>query len=35
VLVEELTSAGLQVEKTIDNWSGSDYCAIFKRPHRD
>jgi ubiquinone/menaquinone biosynthesis C-methylase UbiE len=35
VLVEELTSAGLQVEKTIDNWSGSDYCAIFKRPNRD
>jgi SAM-dependent methyltransferase len=32
VLVDELTNAGLQVEKTIDDWSGSDYCVIFKRP---
>jgi ubiquinone/menaquinone biosynthesis C-methylase UbiE len=31
VMVEELTSAGLQVEKTINDWSGSDYCVIFKR----
>lgn len=29
VLVEELTSAGLQVEKVIDDWSGHDYCVIF------
>ena len=35
VMVEELTSAGLQVDKTIDDWSGSDYCVIFKRPNRD
>jgi ubiquinone/menaquinone biosynthesis C-methylase UbiE len=34
VVVEELTSAGLQVEKTIDDWSGSDYCVIFRRPNR-
>jgi SAM-dependent methyltransferase len=34
VMVEELTSAGLQVEKTIDDWSGSDYCVIFRRPNR-
>jgi ubiquinone/menaquinone biosynthesis C-methylase UbiE len=35
VMVDELTSAGLQVEKTIDDWSGSDYCVIFKRPNRE
>ena len=35
VMVEELTSAGLQVDKTIDNWFGSYYCAIFKRPNRN
>jgi ubiquinone/menaquinone biosynthesis C-methylase UbiE len=29
VLVEELTTAGLKVEKIIDNWSGHDYCVIF------
>jgi len=34
VMVDELTSAGLQVEKTINDWSGSDYCVIFKRPNR-
>ena len=35
VMVGELTTAGLQVEKTINDWSGSDYCVIFKRPNRD
>jgi ubiquinone/menaquinone biosynthesis C-methylase UbiE len=29
VVVQELTGAGLQVEKTIDDWSGQDYCVIF------
>jgi len=29
VMVEELTSAGLQVEKVIDDWSAHDYCIIF------
>jgi ubiquinone/menaquinone biosynthesis C-methylase UbiE len=29
VVVEELTSAGLQVEKTIDDWSAHDYCVVF------
>jgi len=32
VMVEELTNAGLQVEKNINDWSGTDYCVIFKRP---
>jgi len=35
VMVEELTSAGLQVEKIIDDWSASDYCVIFKRTNRE
>jgi SAM-dependent methyltransferase len=35
MMVGELTAAGLQVEKTINDWSGSDYCVIFKRPNRD
>ena len=29
VLVEELTAAGLRVEKTIEDWSANDYCVIF------
>jgi hypothetical protein len=29
VMVEELTSTGLQVEKVIDDWSERDYCVIF------
>jgi len=29
VLVDELTAAGLEVEKVIDAWSGDDYCVIF------
>jgi hypothetical protein len=29
LMVEELTSAGLRVEKVIDDWSGRDYCVIF------
>jgi ubiquinone/menaquinone biosynthesis C-methylase UbiE len=29
VMVEELTSAGLQLEKVIDDWSERDYCVIF------
>ncbi len=31
VAVEELTSAGLHLEKTIDNWSNDDYCLIFSK----
>jgi ubiquinone/menaquinone biosynthesis C-methylase UbiE len=29
VVVEELTAAGLQVEKTINDWSANDYCVVF------
>jgi ubiquinone/menaquinone biosynthesis C-methylase UbiE len=27
VMVDELTSAGLVIEKVIDEWSGHDYCV--------
>ena len=29
IAVEELTSAGFQLLKTIDDWPNSDYCLIF------
>jgi len=33
VVVEELATAGLEVEKIVDDWSAQDYCVVFvKRP---
>jgi SAM-dependent methyltransferase len=29
ILVDELISAGLQVEKVIDDWPADDYCVVF------
>ncbi len=29
VVIEELTAAGLQVEKTVDDWLDDDYCVLF------
>jgi ubiquinone/menaquinone biosynthesis C-methylase UbiE len=29
VMLDELTSAGLQMEKVIHDWSARDYCVIF------
>ena len=29
IVVEELTAAGLQVEKMVDDWSSQDYCVVF------
>lgn len=34
VMVDELTSAGLQVEKLVDDWADSDYCVIFEKPKK-
>jgi ubiquinone/menaquinone biosynthesis C-methylase UbiE len=31
VVIEELTAAGLQVVKTVDDWSAQDYCVIFEK----
>ena len=29
IVVEELTAAGLQVEKIVDDWPGESYCVLF------
>lgn len=29
VLIDELTSAGLQLVKTVNDWPGDDYCVLF------
>jgi ubiquinone/menaquinone biosynthesis C-methylase UbiE len=34
VMVDELTSAGLRVERMVDDWSGKDYCVIFVKRSR-
>jgi ubiquinone/menaquinone biosynthesis C-methylase UbiE len=34
VMVEELATVGLQVEKVIDDWSAQDYCVIFVKHSR-
>jgi len=32
LLVEELTSAGFQVVKTVDDWPNHSYCTVFRKP---
>ncbi len=29
IVIEELTAAGLQVEKVVTDWPGDDYCVLF------
>jgi len=29
VVIEELTAAGLQLEKTVNDWPDGDYCVLF------
>jgi SAM-dependent methyltransferase len=31
ILIDELTRAGLQLEKAVDGWDGDSYCVIFLR----
>jgi len=31
VLIDELTKAGFQLEKIVDDWPTSDYCVIFSK----
>ncbi|MGA8221069.1 MAG: class I SAM-dependent methyltransferase [Candidatus Acidiferrales bacterium] len=33
IMVDELTAAGLQLEKVVKDWSARDYCVIFQRPN--
>jgi hypothetical protein len=28
-VIEELTAAGLQVEKVVKDWPGDSYCVLF------
>jgi predicted methyltransferase len=32
ILIEELTSAGFQVAKRIDDWPDKHYCVVFRKP---
>jgi ubiquinone/menaquinone biosynthesis C-methylase UbiE len=32
IMIDELTAAGFHTEKTINHWSGNDYCVIFTKP---
>src|SRR5881396_2833045 len=29
VLIDEITAAGLQLEKTVDDWAEESYCVVF------
>jgi SAM-dependent methyltransferase len=29
IVIEELTAAGLQMEKIVDDWPENDYCVLF------
>ena len=33
VMVEELTAAGLKLDKVIDHWRAQDYCVLFVKPN--
>jgi len=32
ILIEELTSAGFQVVKSLDDWPSNLYCVVFRKP---
>ena len=32
ILIEELTSAGFQVVKALDDWPNKGYCVVLRRP---
>ena len=32
LLVEELTGAGFEIERSMEDWSRSDYCVVARRP---
>jgi predicted methyltransferase len=29
IVIEELTAAGLQLEKAVNDWPNDDYCVLF------
>jgi len=32
ILVEEMTAAGFEVEKKVEDWPEDSYCVVFRRP---
>jgi predicted methyltransferase len=32
ILIQELTAAGFQLQKVLDDWPSDDYCVIFRKP---
>jgi predicted methyltransferase len=32
ILIEELTAAGFQVVKAVDEWPDNNYCVVFRKP---
>ena len=32
ILIEELTAAGFQVVKVVDDWPNHSYCLVFRKP---
>jgi predicted methyltransferase len=32
ILIEELTSAGFQVVKSLNDWPNNNYCVVFRKP---
>jgi ubiquinone/menaquinone biosynthesis C-methylase UbiE len=32
ILIEELTSAGFQIVKVLDDWPNHSYCVVLRRP---
>ena len=32
IMIEELTSAGFQVQKAYDDWAADNYCVVFRKP---
>lgn len=33
-LIQEVTAAGFELVREIEDWPGSDYCVLFRRPAR-
>ena len=35
VVVQELRSAGFQIERELSDWPGSQYCVVARKPARN
>lgn len=34
LVIQELTTAGFQLEQRIEEWPGKDYCLVFRKPSK-